>query len=102
MDDFSTPGLSNEFGLPPSKCNFIQPEKRPLSSSAPTLILDKEYNVKLAIGGSGGSIITTAVSQVIIRFFQKSFDTNVRLTIEAGEEPSYGTLSFSFRLDVAK
>ena len=64
MDDFSTPGLSNEFGLPPSECNFIKPEKRPLSSSAPTLILDKDYNVKLAIGGSGGSIITTAVAQV--------------------------------------
>jgi len=64
MDDFSTPGLSNEFGLPPSECNFIQPNKRPLSSSAPTLILDKDFNVKIAIGGSGGSIITTAVAQV--------------------------------------
>eukprot|EP00111_Clytia_hemisphaerica_P007417 TCONS_00021559-protein len=66
MDDFSTPGLANEFGLPPSEVNFIQPNKRPLSSSAPTLILDKEFNVKLAIGGSGGSIITTAVAQVIM------------------------------------
>ena len=64
MDDFSTPGLANEFGLPPSEVNFIQPNKRPLSSSAPTLILDKEFNVKLAIGGSGGSIITTAVAHV--------------------------------------
>ena len=64
MDDFSTPGLPNEFGLVPSEINFIKPGKRPLSSSTPTIILDKKLNVKLAIGASGGSIITTAVAQV--------------------------------------
>jgi len=66
MDDFSTPGLSNEFGLPPSKANFIKPYKRPLSSSAPVIVLDKHMNVRLVAGGSGGSIITTAVAQVIM------------------------------------
>lgn len=66
MDDFSTPGLANEFGLPPSAANYIKPHKRPLSSSAPVIVLDKHMNVRLVAGGSGGSIITTAVSQVIM------------------------------------
>ena len=64
MDDFSTPGIPNEFGLPPSECNFIKPNKRPLSSSVPVVLLDRNMNVKLVAGGSGGSIITTAVAQV--------------------------------------
>lgn len=64
MDDFSTPGNANEFGLPPSPINYIKPNKRPLSSSAPVIVLDKKNNVRLIAGGSGGSIITTAVAQV--------------------------------------
>lgn len=66
MDDFSTPGQSNEFGLPPSEVNYIKPYKRPLSSSAPVMILDKSFNVRFIAGGSGGSIITTAVAQTIM------------------------------------
>lgn len=66
MDDFSAPGMVNEFGLPPSPINYIKPKKRPLSSSAPVIVLDKKMNVRLVAGGSGGSIITTAVAQVIM------------------------------------
>jgi len=66
MDDFSVPGLSNEFGLPPSKVNYIKPFKRPQSSSVPVMILDSEKNVRFIAGGSGGSIITTAVAQVLM------------------------------------
>ncbi|XP_065664293.1 glutathione hydrolase 1 proenzyme [Hydra vulgaris] len=66
MDDFSTPGISNEFGLPPSEENFIKPDKRPMSSSVPVILLDSHKNVRLVTGGSGGSIITTAVAQVIM------------------------------------
>ncbi|KAJ3337076.1 hypothetical protein HDU91_001579, partial [Kappamyces sp. JEL0680] len=36
MDDFSIPGVPNAFGLAPSPYNYIQPGKRPLSSSVPT------------------------------------------------------------------
>eukprot|EP00794_Sanderia_malayensis_P013923 gene13923-15374_t len=66
MDDFSSPGMPNEFGLPPSPVNFMRAHKRPLSSGVPVIILDEHNNIRMVAGGSGGSIITTAVAQVII------------------------------------
>ncbi|KAI0076121.1 gamma-glutamyltranspeptidase [Panus rudis PR-1116 ss-1] len=66
MDDFSTPGLPNAFGLWPSPYNYPQPHKRPLSSTAPTIMEDESGDFLLAIGGSGGSKIFPAVFQVIL------------------------------------
>lgn len=65
MDDFSSPGLSNIYGLAPARSNFIHPGKRPQSSMSPTIILDRNGMAKMVIGASGGSRITTGVAQVV-------------------------------------
>lgn len=66
MDDFTArPGAANGFGLVQGAENGIEAGKRPLSSMAPTLVLDGPGTV-LATGGQGGSRIITAVLQMLV------------------------------------
>lgn len=74
MDDFSMPHTSNSFGLAPSVYNYIQPYKRPLSSSAQSIVVDSEGKLRLAIGAAGGSRITNAILQGIVRTFIQGKD----------------------------
>jgi gamma-glutamyltranspeptidase/glutathione hydrolase/leukotriene-C4 hydrolase len=78
MDDFSIPGLPNQFGLAPSVANFVAPGKRPLSSMTPTIVLknDQPYMV---VGGSGGPRITTATISVILDVL--AFGENIKQAI---------------------
>ncbi|XP_049517479.1 scoloptoxin SSD20-like [Dermacentor silvarum] len=67
MDDFSTPGLTNAYGIRPSPVNFIAPHKMPQSSMVPTIILDKNGEPEMCIGGSGGPRIASGVGLVAMR-----------------------------------
>jgi gamma-glutamyltranspeptidase/glutathione hydrolase len=66
LDDFTAkPGASNAFGLVGFTANLPGPNKRPLSSMTPTIVL-KDGKPFLITGTPGGSRIITAVLQNII------------------------------------
>ncbi|XP_064467545.1 scoloptoxin SSD14-like isoform X2 [Ornithodoros turicata] len=67
MDDFSTPGFSNTYGIAPSMSNFIQPGKRPMSSMAPAIFVNPYGSVDLVLGGAGGAKITSSIALVSMK-----------------------------------
>ncbi|XP_035659758.1 glutathione hydrolase 1 proenzyme-like [Branchiostoma floridae] len=65
MADFSSPGFPrDDKHFPPFSKNFISQGKRPLSSTCPTIMIDRDQDVQVVMGGSGGMMIPTAVAQV--------------------------------------
>jgi gamma-glutamyltranspeptidase len=80
MDDFATDTEKpNLFGIPPSFANRIAPGKIPQSSMSPTVVVDNNGDVRMVIGGAGGSRIISSVTNVIticrilIRLFKFSY-----------------------------
>ena len=68
MDDFSiSPGVPNAFGLVGSESNAIAPNKRPLSSMSPTIVLGKDGQPYLTCGAAGGPKIINATLQNVVR-----------------------------------
>ncbi|ELR05167.1 hypothetical protein VC83_03809 [Pseudogymnoascus destructans] len=65
MNDFSIPGVSNEFGFVPSRNNFIRPGKRPLSSITPIIVEKADGSLYVVTGAAGGSRIITATIQAL-------------------------------------
>jgi gamma-glutamyltranspeptidase/glutathione hydrolase len=66
LDDFAAkPGVPNAFGLVGGAANAPGPDKRPLSSMSPTIVL-KDRKAVLVTGAPGGSRIITTVLQVIV------------------------------------
>ena len=64
MDDFSTAGLVNGYGVSPSPSNYIKPGKRMMSSMSPSIVVDKNGDVVMIAGASGGTRIISATAQV--------------------------------------
>ena len=64
MDDFGIPTRGDPSYLPATHPNFIEGGKRPQSSTTPTILVDEDDQVKMVVGASGGTMITTATAQV--------------------------------------
>ncbi len=75
MDDFSIrDGVANLFGAVGVKkddktLNAIEPQKTPLSSMSPTLLVKDEEAV-LSLGAPGGTRIISCVAQVILNYIE--------------------------------
>jgi gamma-glutamyltranspeptidase/glutathione hydrolase len=84
MDDFTTkPGAPNQFGLVQGEANEIAPGKRPLSSMAPTIVLQrgvskggvsKNGSVEMVLGSPGGPRIITAIVETILNVTDYGMD----------------------------
>lgn len=74
MDDFAVKvGASNLFGAIGGKNNLVEPEKRPLSSMSPTIVLKNKIPV-LALGTPSGTRILTCVAQTILNYIEHKTD----------------------------
>ena len=74
MDDFSIkPGTANLYGLVGGDANAIAPNKTPLSSMSPTIIL-KDNKLYMVVGSPGGARIITTVLQVILNVIDYKMD----------------------------
>lgn len=70
MDDFATKvGASNLFGAVGGSQNLVEPNKRPLSSMSPTIVL-KDGMPLLGVGTPSGTRILTCVAQTLLNVLE--------------------------------
>ena len=75
MDDFSAkPGVPNMYGLFGGFANSIQPHKRMISSTTPTIVT-QHGKLCMVLGSPGGSTIITTVLQTFLDIFEFGMDT---------------------------
>lgn len=81
MDDFAAkPGMANQFGLVQSSQNQIAPNKRPLSSMTPTIVLQNNH-VYLVLGSPGGPRIISSVLLTLLNVLD--FGMNIQQAVNA-------------------
>jgi len=80
MDDFTvSPGQTNKFNLIQSSKNHIESGKRPLSSMAPTIIMNNK-NVFMVLGSPGGPRIITTVLLTLLNVIDNGM--NIKQAID--------------------
>ncbi len=74
MDDFAVaPGVPNAFKLVGAEANAVEPNKRPLSSMSPTLVL-KDGKPILSVGAAGGPTIISQTVQALVNVIDLKMD----------------------------
>ncbi|MFT4111179.1 gamma-glutamyltransferase [Silvibacterium sp.] len=97
MDDFASKvGVPNMFGLIQGPSNSIAPNKRPLSSMTPTIVL-KHGKVLLVLGSPGGSTIITTVANDLISILDNHLDVQ-----QAADAPRFHHQYLPDRIEVEK
>lgn len=104
MLDFSLHDSNNLDNLQASESNRVMPGKRPLSSMAPAIFIDKNTGiVQMVVGNAGGSKITTTNIQVAIRnlWLGQDVETSVReKRFHHQLEPNQVVYEFGYPQDV--
>lgn len=67
MDDFAVPENIQD-GVHPSPNNFVIPYNNPISSMVPSIVIDKNGDVELVVGGAGGRRIITGTFLTLYRY----------------------------------
>lgn len=81
MDDFAAKvGEPNMFGLVQGPANAIAPEKRPLSSMTPTIVLE-DGRLRYVLGSPGGARITSTVANIFLSVAEGGL--NVQQAVDA-------------------
>ncbi len=81
MDDFTSKiGVPNSFGLVQGRINLIEPGKRPLSSMAPTIVVQGR-KLFMVTGSPGGSTIITTTLQSVLNVVD--FGMNMQQSVDA-------------------
>eukprot|EP01117_Protostelium_nocturnum_P015010 TRINITY_DN5777_c0_g3_i1.p1 TRINITY_DN5777_c0_g3~~TRINITY_DN5777_c0_g3_i1.p1 ORF type:complete len:629 (+),score=189.37 TRINITY_DN5777_c0_g3_i1:102-1988(+) len=80
MECFSNPNRLELRGISASKANYIEPLKRPLSSMTP-IIGTLNNKVAFVVGGSGGTRIPTALTQILADMIYANNDKPVEISV---------------------
>lgn len=81
--------LNNEltdFDFVPGGANEVAPRKRPRSSMAPTIVFDRQHEVRLALGSPGGPFIINYVAKALVGVLAWGLDLQSSI-----ELPNFGS-----------